>query len=359
MKIEKQLTINSLNSLIDFIYGNYDLSNIPKIYSISGTKDESYLKTINIKTIYEINEISTNKIPAQPLNIFLVKKNYEDNFDSYVILSFVNKTLIYEIDLDTKTIKESKSHNFETKLPSLYVTIVKDNSFLQVLPNGILHIKPEKKTTFLKSSSNIICASANNNQLILGLDNKELLYLEFDTELNKSDIKVIGKKISFVELCPIDEGIFRSKYVAICIDDSTVNILSLEKDKLFFMASTINIPDKVSSLKIIQNDKNYSHSFIAFVGLVNGVLVMINFNRVPGNTQFQTQIQTKFIGDEELRLYKMVLDDININKFNNLIYYDSIMICDSKNSYLCKLNQKQDNYIDYNIKKINIKGEIN
>ena len=359
MKIEKQLTINSLNSLIDFVYGNYDLSNIPKIYSISGTKDESYLKTINIKTIYEINEISTNKIPAQPLNIFLVKKNYEDNFDSYVILSFVNKTLIYEIDLDTKTIKESKSHNFETKLPSLYVTIVKDNSFLQVLPNGILHIKPEKKTTFLKSSSNIICASANNNQLILGLDNKELLYLEFDTELNKSDIKVIGKKISFVELCPIDEGIFRSKYVAICIDDSTVNILSLEKDKLFFMASTINIPDKVSSLKIIQNDKNYSHSFIAFVGLVNGVLVMINFNRVPGNTQFQTQIQTKFIGDEELKLYKMVLDDININKFNNLIYYDSIMICDSKNSYLCKLNQKQDNYIDYNIKKINIKGEIN
>ena len=41
-----------------------------------------------------------------------------------------------------------------------------------------------------------------------------------------------------------------------------------------------------------------------------------------------------------------------------MVYYDSIFICDSKNSYLCKLNQKQDNYIDYNIKKINIKGEI-
>ena len=359
INLERQLTINSLNSFVDFVYGNYDSSNIPKIYSISGNKEESYLKTINIKTIYEINQLSTNKIPAQPLNIFLVKKNYEDNFDTFIILSFVNKTLIYELDINTKTIIESKHHNFETKLPSLYVTILKDNSFLQVLPNGILHIKPEKKTTFLKSSSNIICANANNNQLVIGLDNKELLYFEFDTELNKSDIKVIGQKISFVELCPIDEGIFRSKYVAICIDDSTVNILSLEKDKLFFMASTINIPDKVSSLKIIQNDKNYSHSFIAFVGLVNGVLVMINFNRVPGNTQFQTQIQTKFIGEEELKLYKLVLDDNNINVYNNLVYYDSIFICDSKNSYLCKLNQKQDNYIDYNIKKINIKGEIN
>ena len=89
-------------------------------------------------------------------------------------------------------------------------------------------------------------------------------------------------------------------------------------------------------MKIIQNDKNYSHSFIAFVGLVNGVLVMINFTRVPGNTQFQTQIQTKFIGDEELKLYKLVLDDNNINKYNNLVYYDSIFIWDSKNSYLCK-----------------------
>ena len=356
--LDKKLTINSLNSLIDFVYGNYDSTNIPKIYGISGNKDESYLKTINIKTIYEINQLSNNKIPAQPLNIFLVKKNYEDNFDTFIILSFVNKTLIYEFDLNTKSIIESKRHNFETKLPTLYSTILKDNSFLQVLPNGILYIKPEKKNTFLKSSSNILCAIANNNQLVIGLENKELLYFEFDTELNKSDIKVIGQKISFVELCPIDEGIFRSRYVAICIDDSTVNILSLEKDKLFFMASTINIPDKVSALKIIQNDKNYSHSFIAFVGLVNGVLVMINFNKVPGNTQFQTQIQTKFIGDEELKLYKLVLDDNNINPYNNLVYYDSIFICGSKNSYLCKLNQKQDNYIDYNIKKINIKGEI-
>ena len=134
-----------------------------------------------------------------------------------------------------------------------------------------------------------------------------------------------------MELCPIDEGIFRSKYVAICVDDSNINILSLEKDKLFFMASTINIPDKVSSLKIIQNDKNYSHSFIAFVGLINGVLVMINFTKTTGNTQFQTQIQTKFIGDEELKLYKLVLDENNINRFNNLVYYDSVMIYDGKN----------------------------
>jgi len=359
LKLEKKLEINSLNSLIDFVYGNYDLSNIPKIYSISGTKGESYLKTLNIKTIYDINQISIGKIPAQALNVFLLKKNFEDNYDSFIILSFVNKTLVYEIELNSYDIKEAKNHNFETKLPSLYVTILKDNSFLQVLPNGILHIKPEKKTTFLKSSSNIICSCANNNQLVIGLENKELLYFEFDTELNKSDIKVIGKKISFVELCPIDEGIFRSKYVAICVDDSNINILSLEKDKLFFMASTINIPDKVSSLKIIQNDKNYSHSFIAFVGLINGVLVMINFTKTTGNTQFQTQIQTKFIGDEELKLYKLVLDENNINRFNNLVYYDSVMIYDGKNSYLCKLNQRQDNYIDYNIKKINIKGEIN
>ena len=359
LTLEKKLEINSLNSLVDFIYGNYDLSNISKIYSISGTKNESYLKTLNIKTIYEINQLSISKIPAQPSNIFLLKKNFDDDFDTFIILSFVNKTLIYEIDFNTYNISESKSHNFETKLPSLCVTILKDNSFLQILPNGILHIKPEKKTTFLKSSSNILCSCANNNQLILGLENKELLYFEFDTELNKSDIKVIGKKISFMELCPLDEGTFRSKYVAICVDDSNINIVSLEKDKLFFMASTINIPDKVCSLKILQNDKNYSHSFIAFVGLVNGVLVMINFNKTTGNTQFQTQIQTKFIGDEGLKLYKLVLDENNVNKFNNLVYYDSVMIFDSKNSYLCKLNQRQDNFIDYNIKKINIKGEIN
>ena len=78
-----------------------DLSNIQKIYSISGTKNDSYLKTLNIKTIYEINQISISRIPAQISNIFLLKKNFEDEFDTFIILSFVNKTLIYEIDLNT------------------------------------------------------------------------------------------------------------------------------------------------------------------------------------------------------------------------------------------------------------------
>jgi splicing factor 3B subunit 3 len=35
------------------------------------------------------------------------------------------------------------------------------------------------------------------------------------------------------------------------------------------------------------------------------------------------------------------------------------MICDSKNSFLCRLNEKQDSYVDYNIKKINIREGIN
>ena len=360
LSLVKQKNIDSLNSLIDFKYGNYDSSGLQKFFAISGNKDESYLKSLNIKTIYNVSSLSTNKIPAQPLNMWALKKNYEDDFDSFVVFSFVNKTLVYEIDHTDKTLKELKNNFFETKLPSLHVSIVKDNSYLQVLPNGILHIKTEKKTTFLKSSSTINCASATTNQLVVGLENKELLYFEFDNSLNKPDIKVIGKKISFVEFCPIDEGIFKSKYIAICIDDSTINILSLEKDKLFFMASTIKIPDNVASMKIIQNDKHYSHSFMAFVGLTNGVLVMINFSRAPGNTQFQTQIQTKFIGEEDLKLYKLNLDGNNLNNnFNNLLYYDSIMICDSKNSFLCRLNERQDSYVDYNIKKINIKEGIN
>ena len=360
LSLVKQKNIDSLNSLIDFKYGNYDSSGLQKFFAISGNKDESYLKSLNIKTIYNVSSLSNNKIPAQPLNMWALKKNYEDDYDSFVVFSFVNKTLVYEIDHIDKTLKELKNNFFETKLPSLHVSIVKDNSYLQVLPNGILHIKTEKKTTFLKSSSTINCASATTNQLVVGLENKELLYFEFDNSLNKPDIKVIGKKISFVEFCPIDEGIFKSKYIAICIDDSTINILSLEKDKLFFMASTIKIPDNVASMKIIQNDKHYSHSFMAFVGLTNGVLVMINFSRAPGNTQFQTQIQTKFIGEEDLKLYKLNLDGNNLNNnFNNLLYYDSIMICDSKNSFLCRLNERQDSYVDYNIKKINIKEGIN
>ena len=60
--------------------------------------------------------------------MWALKKNYEDDFDSFVVFSFVNKTLVYEIDHIDKTLKELKNNFFETKLPSLHVSIVKDNS---------------------------------------------------------------------------------------------------------------------------------------------------------------------------------------------------------------------------------------
>ena len=184
-----------------------------------------------------------------------------------------------ETSLLIEHLKELKNCNFETKSTSLHINILKDSSFLQVLPNGILHIKTEKKTTFLKSSSLINCANSTNTQLIIGLENKELLYFEFDTALNKPEIKVIGEKISFIEFCPVNENNLMSKYVAICINENNINLLSLEKDKLFFLASSIKIPDDVSSIKILQINKNYIDNFLAFVGLKNGVLVIINFSK--------------------------------------------------------------------------------
>ena len=353
LNLKSEMTINSLNALIDFKY----LNSYQKLYSISGNKESPLLKTLNIKTSYNfINSLNQN-LPANPLNIWTLKKNFYDNYDSLIIFSFVNKTLVYLIEENSKNLKEFKNCNFETKSTSLYINILKDSSFLQVLPNGILHIKTEKKTTFLKSSSLINCANSTNTQLIIGLENKELLYFEFDTTLNKPEIKVIGEKISFIEFCPVNENNLMSKYVAICINENNINILSLEKDKLFFLASSIKIPDDVSSIKILQINKNYTDNFLAFVGLKNGVLVIINFNKTPGNTQFQAQIITKFIGENELKLFKL---NLNFDDENLLFkYYDSILITDNNNNYICKFDEKNDNYIDYSFRKVNIKENIN
>ena len=353
LNLKSEMTINSLNALIDFKY----LNSYQKLYSISGNKESPLLKTLNIKTSYNfINSLNQN-LPANPLNIWILKKNFYDNYDSLIIFSFVNKTLVYLIEENSKNLKEFKNCNFETKSTSLYINILKDSSFLQVLPNGILHIKTEKKTTFLKSSSLINCANSTNTQLIIGLENKELLYFEFDTTLNKPEIKVIGEKISFIEFCPVNENNLMSKYVAICINENNINILSLEKDKLFFLASSIKIPDDVSSIKILQINKNYTDNFLAFVGLKNGVLVIINFNKTPGNTQFQAQIITKFIGENELKLFKL---NLNFDDENLLFkYYDSILITDNNNNYICKFDEKNDNYIDYSFRKVNIKENIN
>ena len=51
IQLKKEININSLNSLIDFKYGNYDTSGLQKFFALTGNKDESYLKSLNIKTI--------------------------------------------------------------------------------------------------------------------------------------------------------------------------------------------------------------------------------------------------------------------------------------------------------------------
>jgi hypothetical protein len=57
---------------------------------------------------------------------------------------------------------------------------MEDNSYIQVLPNSIRHIKPNKPPYQWISEGKIIKATSNSRQLAIGLAGGELYYFELD-----------------------------------------------------------------------------------------------------------------------------------------------------------------------------------
>ena len=65
-----------------------------------------------------------------------------DEYDAYIILSFVNGTLVLSIG---DTIEEVSDTGFISSAPTLGVQQLGDDALLQIYPRGIRHILADKR----------------------------------------------------------------------------------------------------------------------------------------------------------------------------------------------------------------------
>lgn len=75
--------------------------------------------------------------------------------------------------------------------------MLQDNSYIQVISKGIIYIRKDKKNGMYETSSKILAATSNERQIILGLQDKELVYFELeDAKLKQIEIKVLDSEVS-------------------------------------------------------------------------------------------------------------------------------------------------------------------
>jgi splicing factor 3B subunit 3 len=138
-----------------------------------------------------------------------------DEFDSYIILSFVNGTLVLSIG---ETIEEVQDTGFLSSAPTLAVQQIGADALLQVHPHGIRHVLADHRVNQWSAPEGmtIVTATTNKRQVVVALSSAELVYFELDLDgqLNEyQDRKAMGSTITALSISEVPEGRQRTPYL--------------------------------------------------------------------------------------------------------------------------------------------------
>jgi splicing factor 3B subunit 3 len=320
--------IPSLSNISDMQVEDLLDEGTPQIYTLCGRGSRSSLRIL--KQGLSVNEIASSPLPAKPLAIWTVKSDPNDKFDKYVIISFQNASLVLSIE---DTVKEVTDSGFDLKKPCLHVGSLINNTFIQVLPNGIIHIKSDKKRAFYQTSSKILAATSNCKQIAAALLDREIIYFEaHGDKLEKVETKVLDAEILSVHIGDIPEGRSRNKFLAVGLADNTIRILSLDVDQCLTKVSTQLLPAAPESIILTELGGNSSEKdLFVFVGLKNGVLMKTSVDSLTGA---MSDTRNKYLGSKSISLYKTTVQGqpaVIANSNKSWICYNT------NNKYFCTM----------------------
>lgn len=138
-----------------------------------------------------------------------------DPYDSYIILSFVNGTLVLSIG---ETIEEVQDTGFLSSAPTLAVQQIGADALLQVHPHGIRHVLADRRVNEWRvpQGKTIVSATTNKRQVVVALSSAELVYFELDLDgqLNEyQDRKAMGSTVLALSIGDVPEGRQRTPYL--------------------------------------------------------------------------------------------------------------------------------------------------
>ena len=173
----------------------------PQIYCLSAAGHRSSLRVL--KHGLSITEVANSPLPKMPTCVWTLKEKNSDKFDKFIILSFPKNTLVLLIG---EKVVEVKDTNLETKKSTLLVSLLQDDSIIQVFNSGIKHIKTDGKSVEWQSETGKVTnAVCNPKQLAVSIQGGEIVYFELDSEGNLSEREKLSNLDSDVICMSIGE----------------------------------------------------------------------------------------------------------------------------------------------------------
>jgi splicing factor 3B subunit 3 len=215
--------MESLNPILDSkIMNLLPNSDTPQIFAACGRGARSSLRTL--RHGMEVEESVSSELPGIPNAVWTTKRTEDDPYDSYIILSFVNGTLVLSIG---ETIEEVQDTGFLSSSPTLAVQQIGADALLQVHPHGIRHVLSDRRVNEWRvpSGKTIVAATTNKRQVVVALSSAELVYFELDLDgqLNEyQDRKAMGSTVLALSIAEVPEGRQRTPYLVSIIASTCI-----------------------------------------------------------------------------------------------------------------------------------------
>ena len=314
--LKNLVLVDEMESLAPILHCNItDLANedTPQLYSVCGRGPRSTLRVL--RHGLEVSEMAVSDLPGSPNAVWTVRKSIHEEYDSYIIVSFVNATLVLSIG---ETVEEVTDSGFLGTTPTLSCSSIGNDALLQIYPDGIRHIRSDRRINEWKTPGKkyIVKCAVNQRQVVIALTGGELVYFEMDQtgQLNEyTERKDMNSEVICMALPRVPPGEQRARFLAVGLADETVRIISLDTSDCLSPLSTQALPARPESLCIVemgQQEEGGTNSSTMFlnIGLSIGVLTRTVMDTVTGEL---SDTRTRYLGTRAVKLFRIPVHGVD------------------------------------------------
>lgn len=303
--------LESLSPIMACQVADLAAEDTPQLYVACGRGPRSTLRVL--RHGLEVTEMAVSELPGNPNAVWTVKKNIAEDYDTYIAVSFTNATLVLSIG---ETVEEVTDSGFLGTTPTLACSRLGDDALIQVYPEGIRHIRADKRVNEWRTPGKkvITRCALNERQVVISLSGGEIVYFEMDQsgQLNEyTERKEMTAEIVCMSLGSVPPGEQRSRFLAVGLADQTVRIISLDPSDTLQPLSMQALPAAPESLCIVEmgggGDRAFSVGGLFLnIGLQNGVLLRTALDSVTGDL---SDTRTRYLGTRPVKLFRVRMQE--------------------------------------------------
>jgi splicing factor 3B subunit 3 len=285
-----------------------DLANddSPQLYAACGRGPRSSIRAL--RHGLEVTQWAVTKLPGNPTAVWTVKQHVKHEFDSYIVVSFTNATLVLSIG---ETVEEVSGSGFLETVPTLSASRLGDDALIQVYPHGIRHIRADQRVSEWKAPGGrtIVQSAVNERQVAIALAGGEIVYFEMDEsgQLNEyTERHDMEAEVTSMAIPPVPPGLKRSRFLGVGCADSTVRVVSLDPSDCLTPMSMQALPAMPESLCVVEmaGGEGEQSTLYMNIGLENGVLLRTEIDSTSGDL---SDTRTRYLGSRAVKLFSIKL----------------------------------------------------